>query len=74
MMADIEAKFSRHLHNKGVSLAEQTYMDFTLGEAGLEQARSTQRMMSNWLSNASPCWRSSLISRKRSLTMAHHEK
>ena len=54
MMADIEAKFSRHLRNKGLSLAEQTYMSFSLGEAGLEQARSVEKMVDNWLSSASP--------------------
>ncbi len=54
MMADIEAKFSRHLHNKGLSLAEQTYMSFSLGEAGLEQTRSVEKMVGKWLSKASP--------------------
>jgi len=54
MMAGIEARFSRHLRNKGVSLAEQTYTSFALGEAGLEQARSVEKMVDNWLSNASP--------------------
>jgi len=54
MMAGIEAKFSRHLRNKGLSLAEQTYTSFTLGEAGLEQSRSVEKMVDNWLSNASP--------------------
>jgi|GEM_PF-7103489 len=54
MMAVIEVKFSYHLRSKGISLAERTYTGFTLDESGLEQARSTQRMMSDCLSAASP--------------------
>ena len=52
MMAGIEAKFSCHLRKKGLSLAEQTYTSFTLGEDGLEQARSAEKLIGNWLSKA----------------------
>ncbi|MFC2078900.1 nitroreductase family protein [Candidatus Bipolaricaulota bacterium] len=53
MMAGIEAKFADFLRKKERSLAEQTYLSFTSGEAGREHARSVETMLDGWLSKPS---------------------
>ena len=53
MMAGIEAKFSGYLQEKGLNLAEQVYLSFTQGKAGLEQARSAEKMIAAWLTGES---------------------
>lgn len=49
MLAGIEAKFADLLARKGLSLAELTYMNFTLGESELEEKRSVAILLEDWI-------------------------
>jgi len=49
MLAEIEAKFADFLAKKGRSLAEQTYRSFTLGASQLEEVRSVEILLRDWV-------------------------
>ena len=49
MLAEIEAKFADYLAKHGRSLAEQTYRSFTLGPPQLEEARSVEILLRDWI-------------------------
>jgi len=49
MMAGIQAKFEDFLNKKRRTLAEQTYLGFTLREAVVEQDQSTRSWLKPWM-------------------------
>ena len=49
MYAEIMDKFEGVLRRKDLNLAELTYLNFTLGEAALEEARSVAALLDRWM-------------------------
>lgn len=49
MYAEIMDKFEAVLNRKNLNLAELTYLNFTLGEATLEEARSVAALLDRWM-------------------------
>lgn len=49
MYAEIMDKFAGVLEQKNLNLAELTYLNFTLGEAALEEARSVAALLDRWM-------------------------
>ena len=51
MLADTQSRLAAHLERKGIGLAEATYRGFTLGEPELEEARSVDILLSDWVAD-----------------------
>jgi len=49
MLAPLETKMTNVLEREGLNLAELTYKHFTLGKAELEELRSVEILLNNWV-------------------------
>jgi FMN reductase (NADPH) len=49
MYAELMDKFAGVLERKNLNLAELTYLNFTVGEAALEEARSVSDLLDRWM-------------------------